>query len=308
MPDSRKTIRQTARVSATLLVVVIAALLAWQAWKAYVYSPWTRDARVQANVANIAPEVSGTVERVAVRNDEYVHKGDLLFQIDPVRFKNAVLAAKAALAKARAESTFARQNAERLEQLPRAGVSSHDLQQAQSQARSTAASVAQAKANLDQAQQNLKWTTVKSPVTGYVTHLTLDKGSYARQGESAITIVDADTFRIVAYFEETKLANLQVGDPADIELMAGGLHLKGHVASIGRGIALANNTSGERNLPSVSPTFQWVRLAQRIPVTIDFDKPVEKLPLSVGLTATVHIRPEDRKNPDQPPQRQTSSP
>lgn len=294
MANSRNILKTSARVAATLLIVVVAGVLAWLAWKHYVYAPWTRDARVQADVINIAPEVSGTVTHVAVADDSYVHKGQLLFRIQPIRFKHSVAEAKASLAQARAQESYAQRNARRLERLPRGGVSTQDLQQAQSDAQSASASVAQAEAQLAQARQNLEWATVRSPVNGYVTHLLLDEGDYATQGSSAMTLVDAETFRVTAYFEETKLAKIAVGDPADITLMAGDTRLKGHVASIGRGIAVDNNAQGERNLPDVNPTFQWVRLAQRVPVTITFDRAPEKLPLSVGLTATVHVHPSAR--------------
>jgi len=281
------------RVLATLIIVVVAAVLAWFAWQHYVYAPWTRDGRVQANVVNIAPEVSGTVIKVGVEDDSYVRTGDLLFKIDPVRFRHAVDADKAALESAKAQLSYAARNARRLESLPAGGVSTQDLQQAQSQALMARASVNQAGAQLAQAQQNLDWSTVRSPVNGYVTHLLLDEGDYASEGQSVMTLVDAETFRVTAYFEETKLAAINIGDHADIELMAGDTHLNGHVASIGRGIAVANNAPGERNLPNVDPTFQWVRLAQRVPVTIAFDRAPETLPLSVGLTATVRVRPDD---------------
>ncbi|MGB7755087.1 MAG: HlyD family secretion protein [Salinisphaera sp.] len=292
MANSKNILKTTARVAATLVIVAIAGVLGWFAWQHYVYAPWTRDARVQADVINIAPEVSGTVADVAVADDSYVHKGDLLFKIQPIRFKHSVAEAEASLAQARAQEHYAQRNARRLEKLPPGGVSTQNLQQAQSNAESARASVAQAKAQLAQAKQNLEWATVRSPVNGYVTHLLLDQGDYATQGSSAMTLVDAETFRVTAYFEETKLAKIAVGDPADITLMAGDTHLKGHVASIGRGIAVGNNAPGERNLPNVNPTFQWVRLAQRVPVTIAFDQAPQKLPLSVGLTATVHVHPD----------------
>ncbi|RJS90951.1 HlyD family secretion protein [Salinisphaera sp. Q1T1-3] len=295
MADTNRILKTTLRVIATLVIVSIAAVLGWFAWQHYVYAPWTRDARVQANVVNIAPEVSGTVTKVAIRDDSYVHVGELLFQIQPIRFKHAIAEAKANLASARARRAYTRANAQRLERLPPGGVSTQNLQQAQSSAREAEASVSQYEAQLAQARQNLEWATVRSPVNGYVTHLRLDEGDYASQGQSALTLVDAETFRVIAYFEETKLDSVKVGDPADIVLMAGDTHLHGHVASIGRGIAIDNYTPGERNLPQVNPTFQWVRLAQRVPVTITFDKRPETLPLSVGLTATVHVHPPDGK-------------
>ena len=292
MADSKRFLAVTLRVVSTLIVVAVAVVLGWFAWQHYVYAPWTRDARVQADVVNIAPEVSGTVARVAVTDDSYVRKGDLLFAIEPVRFENTVAEAEAALEQARAQESFARRNARRLERLPRGGVSTQDLQQAQSQAASAAASVSQAKARLAQARQDLEWATVRSPVDGYVTHLLLDEGDYASQGQSMMTLVDAETFRVTAYFEETKLAHIDIGDPVDIDLMSSEQPLHGRVASIGRGIAVANNAPGERNLPNVDPVFQWVRLAQRVPVTIRFDRRPDTRVLTVGLSATVHVRPE----------------
>jgi multidrug resistance efflux pump len=282
------------RVLATLTLVAVAGVLAWFAWQHYVYAPWTRDARVQANVINIAPEVSGTVTHVAVSDDHYVHTGDLLFRIQPVRFENKVAEAEAALEQARARQRFARRNERRLERLPRGGVSTQTRQQAQSDLGSADASVSQAQARLAQARQNLEWASVRSPVNGYVTHLLLDEGDYARQGQALMTIVDAETFRVTAYFEETKLPHIDVGDPVRIDLMASDRKLAGHVTSIGRGIAVGNNAPGERNLPSVDPVFQWVRLAQRVPVSIAFDRRPADLALTVGLSATVHVNPQDR--------------
>lgn len=300
MANSKNILSIGLRALATLCVVGVAALLAWFAWQHYVYAPWTRDARVQADVVNIAPEVSGTVTEVAVSDDSYVHKGDQLFKIQPIRFQHAVDEAEAALEQAKAQQKFARRNAQRLQRLPRGGVSTQNRQQAESQLGSADASVSQAEARLAQARQNLEWATVRSPVNGYVTHLLLDEGDYASEGQSVLTLVDAETFRVTAYFEETKLPRIHVGDAVNISLMASDADFHGQVASIGRGIAVSNNVSGERNLPNVNPTFQWVRLAQRVPVTIHFDRPPTELPLSVGLTATVHVKPDASASDNRP--------
>lgn len=301
MARTKKTMLVILRVLATLTLVAVAGVLAWFAWQHYVYAPWTRDARIQADVINIAPEVSGTVTEVAVTDDHYVHKGDLLFRIQPVRFENRVAEAEAALEQARARQRFARGNAHRLERLPRGGVSTQTLQQAESDLGSANASVSQAQAKLAQARQDLEWASVRSPVNGYVTHLLLDEGDYAKQGQALMTIVDTETFRVTAYFEETKLGHIDIGDPVRIDLMSSELDLYGHVTSIGRGIAVANNAPGERNLPNVDPVFQWVRLAQRVPVTIAFDRRPPDLALTVGLSATVHVNPQQDPEPDAGP-------
>lgn len=277
------------RVMATLALVVIAGIAAWFAWQHYVYAPWTRDARVQANVINIAANVSGTVTKVAVADDSSVDKGELLFRIDPTRFQHAISQRKAAVAKAKAQADYEQKNADRLAHLPDGAVSIQKVQLARSKARSAKASIQTAKAQLAQAKQNLEWATVRSPIDGYVTHLLLNHGDYARKGEQAVTIVEADSFHITAYFEETKLANLTIGDPAKITLMSRDGTIDGHVDDIAYGIAVANNAKGERNLPNVNPKFQWVRLAQRVPVTIAFDQPDQVGRLAVGMTATVHI-------------------
>lgn len=297
--NSRRILLIALRVIATLLIVAVAGILAWYAWQHYVYAPWTRDARVQADVINIAPEVSGTVMHVAVTDDSYVQAGDLLFRIQPIRFEHAVEQAEATLKSAQAQLSYAQRNARRLERLPSGGVSTQDLQQAESQALMASASVSEAQAQLAQARQNLEWASVRSPVNGYVTHLLLDQGDYASEGQSVMTLVDAETFRVTAYFEETKLPRIALGDHVSINLMSSDMPLHGRVTSIGRGIAVANNAPGERNLPNVDPVFQWVRLAQRVPVTIDFDRPPAELPLTVGLSATVHVQPRDDERDDE---------
>ncbi len=290
----QKLILRFSRVLATLVIVSVSGWAAWLAWQHYVYAPWTRDARVQANVVNVAPNVGGEVQNVAVSNNSYVHKGHLLFKIDPTRFKHAVAERKAQLAKAKAQAAYDQKHANRLAHLPKGAVSTQKVQLARSKVSTARASIQTAKAHLAQARQNLAWATVRSPISGYVTHLLLSPGDYVKKGGRSITIVQARSFHVTAYFEETKLAHLSIGDPATIKLMARSGRFKGHVSNIAYGIAVANNAKGERNLPNVAPKFQWVRLAQRIPVKIVFDHPKKVGRLSVGMTATVHINKSGR--------------
>jgi multidrug resistance efflux pump len=291
-PRLKKSLANIGRVLATLVVVIAAGIAAYFAWQYYVYAPWTRDARVQANVINMAPNVGGTVVKVGVTDDSTVHKGALLFRIDPTRYRHSVAHRKAVLAKDKAEADYQEKNAKRLEKLPKGAVSTQKVQLAQSKAASAKASIQVAKAQLAQAKQNLAWTTVRAPADAYVTHLLLNEGDYVSEGTQSITIVKAKSVHVTAYFQETKLSKIAIGDPADIKLMAGGRKLHGHVSGIGYGIAIKNNAKGERNLPNVNPTFQWVRLAQRIPVKIKFDHPRHVGRLSIGMTATVHLKSE----------------
>jgi multidrug resistance efflux pump len=279
-------------VALTLLALAAACVAGWYIWNRYEYVPWTRDAYVQADVVNVAPQVSGTAVKVAVHHDEAVRKGQLLFQIDPRRFKAMVKQDQASLQSLRYQQQLNKRNAARYKRLaPSGGTSRQQMQKYVTMVKTTAAKIAQARATLQQAQLNLGYTTVRSPVDGYVTHLLLQRGDYASEGSSAITVVNRHSFHVIAYFKETKLRHIHLGDRTVMHLMQGGPPLGGHVYGIGRGIAIKNYSSGERQLPTVSATYQWVQLAQRIPVKIDLDHVPAGTHLRIGLTATVTVKP-----------------
>jgi multidrug resistance efflux pump len=159
---------------------------------------------------------------------------------------------------------------------------------------SAEASIAQAKAQLNQAQVNLDRTRILSPVDGYVTNLLAQLGDYVNVGASTISLVDADSFWVDGYFEETTLAPIRVGDPAQIKLMGHGQIVRGHVDSIARAINVANAQPNSQGVANVNPIFTWVRLAQRIPVRIHIDEVPANVVLSAGMTATVEIHDRDR--------------
>jgi multidrug resistance efflux pump len=154
---------------------------------------------------------------------------------------------------------------------------------------SAEAGLAQAKAQLSQAQVNLERTRILSPVNGYVTNLLAQLGDYVNVGVNTISVVDADSFWIDGYFEETNLAPIRVGDPAQIKLMGHGQIVRGHVDSIARAINVANAQPNNQGVANVNPIFTWVRLAQRIPVRIHIDGVPAGIVLSAGMTATVEI-------------------
>jgi len=156
---------------------------------------------------------------------------------------------------------------------------------------SAEATLAQAKAQLNQAQVNLERTRIVSPVNGYVTNLLARLGDYANVGQHLISVVDANSFWIDGYFEETNLEPIRVGDPAGIKLMGYSQIVRGHVGSIARGINVANAQPNGQGLANVNPIFTWVRLAQRIPVRIHIDEVPEGVVLAAGMTATVQINP-----------------
>jgi multidrug resistance efflux pump len=162
------------------------------------------------------------------------------------------------------------------------------------QRQSAEASIAQAKAQLNQAQVNLERTRILSPVDGYVTNLLAQLGDYVNVGANTISLVDADSFWVDGYFEETTLAPIRVGDPAQIKLMGHGQIVRGRVDSIARAINVANAQPNSQGVANVNPIFTWVRLAQRIPVRIHIDEVPPNVVLSAGMTATVEIRDRGR--------------
>jgi multidrug resistance efflux pump len=154
---------------------------------------------------------------------------------------------------------------------------------------SAEAGLAQAKAQLNQAQVNLERTRILAPVDGYVTNLLAQLGDYVNVGVNTISLVDADSFWVDGYFEETNLAPIRVGDPAQIKLMGRDQIVRGHVDSIARAINVANAQPNNQGVATVNPIFTWVRLAQRIPVRIHIDEVPPNVVLSAGMTATVEI-------------------
>lgn len=154
---------------------------------------------------------------------------------------------------------------------------------------SAEANIAQAKAQLNQAQVNLKRTEIHSPVNGWVTNLLAQLGDYASVGRDVISVVDADSFWVDAYFEETQLAFIHEGDPVKLKLMGYSETIQGEVAGIARGINVANAQPNDQGLAMVNPIFTWVRLAQRVPVRIKLTHVPDGVLLVAGMTATVQV-------------------
>lgn len=282
------------RYALTLSAVLVATFLAYMMWKHYAQRPWTRDGRVRADVVQIAPDVSGPVANVAVRDNQWVNRGDVLYSIDPHWLKLAVASAQADVEAKRHEMLMRQDAAARRSQI-KGVISSEDLQQTGSAASIAAANYHGALAALELAQLNLSHATVRAPVAGYVTHLRLRPGDYATAGETKVAIIDANSFWVVGYFEETKLRHIHVGNRAHIALMGFEPVLTGHVESIGHGIGDSNDETGGLGLPDVNPTFNWVRLAQRVPVRIHIDKLPAGVELVAGLSASVSVEPSGRK-------------
>jgi multidrug resistance efflux pump len=275
----------------TLTAVALAAFLGWAMWDAYMRAPWTRDGTVRIYVVTIAPEVAGRIVELPIADNQFVHKGDPLMIIDPTNYKIAVSMAEAAVQQAQVTAQNSAREAKRRRELTTLAVTVEEQQTFESNAVAAQAQYQQASANLDQARVNLKRTEIRSPVNGWVTNLLAQLGDYANVGQSEISLVDADSFWVDGYFEETRLDRIRIGDPASIKLMGYSQILRGHVGSIARAINVANAQPNGQGLATVNPIFTWVRLAQRIPVRIHIDEVPEGVVLAAGMTATVQIDP-----------------
>ncbi|MGO3862877.1 MAG: efflux RND transporter periplasmic adaptor subunit [Halomonas sp.] len=282
--------RHSLRLLLTLVIVAIAIAAGTWLWRYYLYTPWTRDARIHAEVVTIAPDVSGWVHTLNVTDTDYVNQGDVLFEIDDTRYQTAVDRAQATVEHRQATLELSRAEESRRNQLRSSrAISAEDQQVAQINSRIAAADLNQSQADLISAQLDLERTQVTAPVSGHVLNVQFVAGNYVNRGTSVMALIAANSYYVVGYFEETKMASINVGDPVEIILMNGAPHLDGRVAGIGRGIADSNTTLNQQLLPQVAPTFNWVRLAQRIPVRISLDNVPDDTLLSVGMTATVRV-------------------
>jgi RND family efflux transporter MFP subunit len=275
-----------------LTIATIATVFGIQLWRHYVLSPWTRDGRVVANSVTVAAEVGGRIVAIRISENQYVKKGDVLFTIDQSSYKAALDNAKATVASTQATMEMRSSNAARGHKLTRLSISAEALEDLDLQAKAAEANYQQALAVCENAQINFDRTVVYAPVNGYVTNLVLDVGDYADAGKPVLAVVDQDSFRVEAYLEETKLNFVKVGDLAVVTPLSGAPPIKGKVDSIARGIGDTQNPTGNNLLQNVNATFEWVRLAQRIPVRIKLINVPEDTILSSGMTVTVSITQE----------------
>jgi len=337
----------------TLATTGLAVLLGSAMWNEYMAAPWTRDGTVRTYVVTMAPEVAGRIVELPVRDNQFVHKGDLLMVIDPTDYALAVQlaeatvrqdqanvqtidaqiavqqaqisASQAQVEEAQAAMMFAQQQADRYQDLAKreygtvqmaqqtasalrkeqAGLknANADLIHAErqiaslkAQRTSAEATIAQAVASLNQAKVNLERTQIHAPVDGWVTNLLAQLGNYTTVGKSVISLVDANSFWVDAYFEETQLASVREGDAAKVKLMGYSQIVRGEVGSVARGINVSNARPDQLGLATVNPIFTWVRLAQRVPVRIGIKEVPDGVRLVAGMTATVEVEPKRRSN------------
>lgn len=282
--------RTSVRVAVTLCLVAVAIFAGFHLWQYYMLTPWTRDARIRADVVVISPDVSGWVRELKAYDNQQVKAGDLLLSIDRDRFEAALEKAQAVVQTRQQQLNLREREASRRASLGPQAISAELRENAQINAGIARGELREAQAEAKMAQINLDRSQVYAPRNGHITNLRLAEGNYVNAGQSVMALIDDSTFYVQAYFEETKLPRIRVGDPVKVWLMSAGEALQGHVESISRGITDRNTTPDGQLLAEVEPTFNWVRLAQWIPVRIKLDHVPEGLNLSAGMTASVQVQ------------------
>lgn len=285
-----KYLHAAGRIGITLALVVIAIFGARWMWNRSEAEPWTRDGRVRADIVQIAPDISGLVTEIHVRDNQAVHRGQLLFVIDRPRYELALRQAEATLALSRSILAQAIREDRRNHTLGDL-VSTETVEQGHTRVEQLRAGLAQATAARDLAALNLQRTAIVAPVDGIVSNFEMRPGNYLTAGHPAMALVYNGSLHIDGYFEETKIPAIRVGDPARVELMGVATPVIGHVESIAGAVEDRERGPSGDLLENINPTFSWVRLPQRIPVRIAIDRVPAGLRLIPGRTATVIVIP-----------------
>ena len=297
------------KFSITLVIVCLAGWAAWVLYLRYLHDPWTRDSQVRANIVGIAPRVSGPIIHVAVHDNQQVKIGDLLFEIDPADFNAQLNVSSGQVLNSEANLKQRQQDLERQSELYKNHVvAQQDFQNAEDNFSAAQAQLISAKANLELARLNLSYTKVFAPVNGYVTNMNTSEGTYVTAGKQLIALVDGSSFWIAAYFKETQVPHIQIGQKADLALMGYKQPFQGVVRSIGWGIYVQDGSGSDATglLPSISQTVDWVRLPQRFPVRIE-PSGVPPVPLRIGQTVSVALTPEVN-HPETPSEKSSVQP
>jgi multidrug resistance efflux pump len=271
-------------------LLALAGVLAWLLHAEYHANPWTRDAHVRANVIEIAPRVAGPIVKLAVADNAQVRRGQLLFEIDPSDYQDALAVAQSVFDQRQAELVNARAVFARSQRLIGTKVISKEEEDAATAAFQSAKALYEgASAALRQAKLNLGYTKVYAPANGYVSGVTFGLGTYVQTGQPVFVLIDSESYWVTALFKETVLPSLKPGRPVSIRFAPRpDREFSGTIESLGWGIS-DNDAVDRLSLPSIAPTVDWVRLTQRYPIRIKLGPEALKLPLKVGVTASVRV-------------------
>ena len=277
----------------TLAILGTAGFFAYHKYKAYIDNPWTRDGQVRTQVIQVTPRVNGMVIKIHVVDNQQVKTGDLLFEIDPSQYQVKLDQAKARLQRTLEAAKGTKIEYERVTTIynrDKGAVSQKDLVRNETNYYKSLADIDTSTEQVNTAKLNLSYTKVFAEVDGYVSNINFQIGSQASANKPILALVDENSYWVFGFFREDAIPEVEVGDTAMVTLLAySDTPLKGKVESIAWGIAHSDGNPGNNLLPSVKPVFQWIRLAQRIPVRIKLDKLPEDVKLRFGLTASVMV-------------------
>ncbi|AIQ98631.1 p-hydroxybenzoic acid efflux pump subunit AaeA [Pluralibacter gergoviae] len=290
-------IRKFSRTAITVILVILAFIAIFHAWVYYTESPWTRDARFSADVVAIAPDVSGLITEVDVKDNQLVKKGQTLFIIDRPRYQKALAEAEADVAYYQALADEKRREAGRRNKIGAVALSREEVDQANSNLQTVEHQLARAQATRDLARLDLERTVIRAPSDGWITNLNVYGGEFITRGSTAVALVKKGTFYVTAYMEETKLEGVRPGYRAEITPLGSTRVLKGTVDSIASGVTNASSTVDAKGMATVDSNLEWVRLAQRVPVRIHLDKQTDNL-WPAGTTATVIVTGKQDRDRD----------
>ena len=280
----------------TLGAIILAGLVLANMFQEYLFHPWTRDGHVRAQIIKITPRVGGPIVDLTVHDNQSVNKGDLLFKIDPRTYALAIEQAEAQLKQAQATKLVKEDQARRariLHKKDKGAISEQALVRKDNDLLVALANVDVAEASLHAAYLDMEFTEVRAPVDGYVTNLLLRYGSQTVANQPALALVDTDSFWVHGFFKETQIRNIRPGNKAVIKLMAyPDTPLDGVVENMGWAIAQQDGAPDADLLPTINPSFDWIRLAQRIPVRIRLTRIPEEVDLRAGTTASVFVMTE----------------
>jgi RND family efflux transporter MFP subunit len=233
------------------------------------------------------------VTSIAVIDNQFVRRGDPLFEIDPEPFEIAIAQAEANLERDRISSKASKIEYDRLLDIIKqdaGAVSQRDLNRREAGYLQSLSQIDVTEETLRSARLNLSYTRVEASVDGYVSNIDFQIGAQAVANSPILALVDSNSFWVFGYFRESEIGRFKIGDQARVTLMAyPDQPLQGEVESLGWGIAPADGNTGYNLLPSIKPVFQWIRLAQRIPVRIKLGPLPAGVELRFGLTASVMV-------------------
>jgi len=281
------------KILLSLTIISLALFFGYNKYREYIENPWTRDGQVRTQVIQVTPRVSGMITNIAVQDNQAVKKGDLLFEIDPSQYQVKLDQSQARLQRTLEVAKGTKVEYERVNKIysrDKGAVSQKDMNRNEVNYYKSLADIDSSTEAVNTAKLNLSYTKVYAEVDGYVSNINFQTGSQAVANHAILALVDTNSYWVFGFFREDAIPEVAVGDQARVTLLAyPNTPLSGVVESIAWGIAPSDGNPGNNLLPSVKPVFQWIRLAQRIPVRIKLDKLPEEVKLRFGMTASVMV-------------------